>query len=318
MNRHIKTFLLSLSIVLLLVGCSKQEEQPATVETKAEKLSGSVAVEGAKLRYVIEGTGTPTIVIGSVIYYPRTFSARLREHLKLIFMDTKIFMPTYIATNIKELTMESIINDVEDVRKALGFEKIAVMGHSMFALVALEYAKKYPERTSHVIMIAMSPHFNDTTFKSGSEYWESQASDERKKLWEQNQKELTDEVLSSVTPSEAFIMRYVADGPRRWSNPTYDASWLWEGVEINMDLINHYLGVVFREYDIKPGLDRTSMPVFLAVGWHDYGIPYYLWDEFKPQMPTLSFHLFENSGHHPMLEEQELFDKKLIDWIKSH
>jgi pimeloyl-ACP methyl ester carboxylesterase len=31
-----------------------------------------------------------------------------------------------------------------------------------------------------------------------------------------------------------------------------------------------------------------------------------------------SYNLFEKSGHFPMVEEQELFDKKLIEWIKRH
>lgn len=305
-------------ILLLIAGCGKQEERPVEEDAEMEKSSGYVTVNGFKLRYLIKGTGITTLVIGSATYYSRTFSHRLHDHLKLIFVDMKGFVPTDTAINVDEFTMDAAVEDVENIRKALSLEKMAVMGHSMFALMALEYAKKYPERTSQIIMIAMSPHYNDSTLIAGSKYWESQASDERKLLWKQNQEKLTEEILSSVSPSEAFIMRYVASGPRRWYQPTYDASWLWEGVQPNMDILNHHLGPVFMEYDITQGLERVTMPVFLAVGRHDYGIPYYLWDEFKPQMPTLSYHLFEKSGHHPMLEEQELFDKKLIEWISSH
>ena len=282
-----------------------------------EETSGFITVDGFKLRYIIEGTGIPTLVIGSATFHSRTFSRRLRDHLKLIFVDMKDNVPTDTAINVEEFTMDAAVDDVENIRKALGLEKMAVMGHSMFALMALEYAKKYPERTSHVIMIAMSPHFNDSTFTAGSEYWESQASEERKLVWKQNQEELTEEILSSLSPGERFIKRYVADGPTRWYNATYDASWLWEGVQLNMDILNHHYDPVLREYDITKGLERVTMPVFLAVGRYDYLLPYSLWDEFKPQMPTLSYYLFEKSGHHPMLEEQELFDKKLIEWVSS-
>ena len=282
-----------------------------------EKSSGYVTVNGFKLRYLIEGTGIPTLVIGGATFHSRTFSRRLRDHLKLIFVDMKDFVPTDTAINVEEFTMDAAVDDVENIRKALGLEKMAVMGHSMFAWMALEYAKKFPERTSHVIMIAMSPHFNDSTLRAGNDYWETQASEERKLVWKQNQEELTEEILSSLSPGEAWIMRYVADGPRRWYNPTYDASWLFEDVQLNMDIFDHHLGPVLREYDITKGLERVTMPVFLAVGRYDYGIPYSLWDEFKPQMPTLSYNLFEKSGHYPMLEEQELFDKKLIKWVSS-
>ena len=283
----------------------------------SEESSGSVTVDGMELRYVIEGTGLPTIVIGSATYHPRTFSRELREHLKLIFFNMRGFVPSDTPVDVEKFTMEAAVDDVEEVRKILSLDKIAVMGHSMCALMALEYAKKYPERTSHVIMIAMSPHYNAETFKAGNEYWESHASDERKVLYKRNQEALTEEALSSVSPGEAFKMRLLADGPKRWYDMTYDGSWLGEDVEINTDVINHHLNVVLNEYDITQGLDRITMPVFLAVGRHDYGLPYYLWDDFKPQMPTLSYHLFEKSGHHPMLEEQKLFDEKLLAWLQG-
>jgi proline iminopeptidase len=44
-----------------------------------------------KLQYCIEGTGAPVIVIGSAIYYPRTFSQHLRKYLRLIFMGHRGF-----------------------------------------------------------------------------------------------------------------------------------------------------------------------------------------------------------------------------------
>ena len=44
---------LSLLIVFILVGCAKHQET-----------SGIVSVEGAELHYVIEGKGTPGIVLG--------------------------------------------------------------------------------------------------------------------------------------------------------------------------------------------------------------------------------------------------------------
>jgi hypothetical protein len=38
-------------------------------------------------RHIVAGSGIPTVVIGSSIYYPRTFSPRLRESLRMAFID---------------------------------------------------------------------------------------------------------------------------------------------------------------------------------------------------------------------------------------
>jgi proline iminopeptidase len=70
------------------------------------------------------------------------------------------------------------------------------------------------------------------------------------------------------------------------------------------------------DYDIAKG-QSVDTPVFLAIGRDDYQVPYSLWDNERTKLPRLSYNLFEKSGHYPMLEEQELFDKKLLEWIRS-
>ena len=93
---------------------------------------------------------------------------------------------------------------------------------------------------------------------------------------------------------------------------------LWEGLDGNIDIINHFFDILLSQYDASEGLDQLKAPVFLAMGRYDYAVPYHSWADVKEQFMNLSYNVFEKSGHYPMLEEQELFDKKLIDWIKSH
>ncbi len=80
---------------------------------------------------------------------------------------------------------------------------------------------------------------------------------------------------------------------------------------------NHFFGGILNNYDIING-DQITTPVFLALGRYDYGVPYHLWDDRKNEFPKLSYNLFEKSGHYPMMEEQALFDKKLIEWISRN
>ena len=41
----------------------------------------------------------------------------------------------------------------------------------------------------------------------------------------------------------------------------------------------------------------------------------FVWDDRREMIQDLSYNLFERSGHFPMVEEQELFDQKLVEWI---
>jgi len=277
--------------------------------------SGYVTVDGGKIHYSVEGSGLPCIVTGSTVYHIRTFSIELRKHLKLVFMDARFFAPTSSLIPVEEVTMDTMVDDIEHVRRALGFKKVVVMGHSVFALVAHEYARKYPEHVSHVVMIGMTPGWNKDVWDVSKRHWEADASAERKRILEVNRSKLTEEVLDEASPSERIVMNYVANGPRYWYDPNYDCSWIWEGVEINSEVWDHFLGKVIPEYILHP--EDVYAPVFLALGRYDYACPYILWDGVKDHFPNLSYNLFEKSGHTPMLEEQDLFDRKLIDWIKG-
>jgi len=53
--------------------------------SKIEK--GSLRRGTFEIRYVIEGQGQPAIVIGSSLYYPKSFSQNLCEHLRIAFID---------------------------------------------------------------------------------------------------------------------------------------------------------------------------------------------------------------------------------------
>jgi len=273
------------------------------------------SVNGNEQSYVIDGTGIPCIVIGDAKLYQHAFSLEIKKHFKFIFLTTALTGSGDV--DLENYTMDNILDEVEQTRRALDLVKIAVLGHSYNSLVALEYAKKYPDHTSHVIMIAMSPGWNATTFKEQEEYWLSHASEERKLILEQNIERLPDDELNNLDPSSAFIARYVRNAPMYWFDPTYDASWIFEGVQYNTDLLNHILSVIFLEYNFMSDLERITIPVFLVVGRYDFVCPYYLWDDYKDRIPDLSYHLFERSGHLPMIEEQALFDEKLIAWLES-
>ena len=68
------------------------------------KITDFISVNGTKLSYVIEGSGIPCLVIGSAIYYPRTFSQQLRKHFKFIFTDERGFVPTDSPVDLEKIS----------------------------------------------------------------------------------------------------------------------------------------------------------------------------------------------------------------------
>ena len=311
-----KIGILGLLIVFLFVGCAKKGAKTAKEDAQHQEASAVVSVEGAELHYVIEGKGTPCIVLGHSKSGRRILSQELRNHFKFVFMDLRHDAHSNSSLEISKITLDTYLDDIDKVRRTLGLNSTAVFGHSIHSYIALEYARKYPKNTSHVVMTGFTPY--SLAAGVADKFWESDASDERKMILKQNWEKISEDELSRMSPKERVVKTYMAMTPKLFYDPRYDLSWIYEGAESNQNIANHLFQAIFKDYDIAKRPGRVETPVFLAIGRYDYFWPYFLWDDRKDVLPNLSYNLFEKSGHFPMVEEQELFDQKLTEWIKDH
>jgi proline iminopeptidase len=259
--------------------------------------------------------GIPCIVVNRS-NYQELYSEELRKYLKLVFLDFGNGYESDQPASVDDVTLETLLDEIEQARQSLGFDKIAVLGHSTPGIFALEYARKYPQHTSHVILIGTPPTLNQQWLKVQEEFWDADASKERKEELQRNLEKITDDDLKSVSPGRAWALRNIRSGPRYWYDATYDSSWIWEGINFNVGFMYHIVNVVLKDYDVGQSPVRITAPIFLALGRYDYVVPYILWNDKKEKLPNLSIKLFERSGHYAMFEEQALFDKSLIEWIK--
>jgi proline iminopeptidase len=246
-------------------------------------LRGHVYSSGFKLQYIVEGNGVPTIVVGSSLYYSRTFSNNLRNSLKLVFVDHRGFSPQNDCKDISQYQLDLLVDDIELVRKELGFDKIIVIGHSGHAFMALEYAKKYPANVSHVVMMCVGPNYSHEGHLAAQRYLNDSVCPERKAALASNLARLPQEI--EAAPEKAFITYCLLMGPKSWFDYNYDATELWEGVEVNMAMFDYVWGEVFRDIDITENLDKLQAPVLLALGRYDYLVPPpYMWEASKRQV----------------------------------
>lgn len=280
--------------------------------------TGTVKSGPFELTYIVEGTGRPTIVVGSAKYYQRVFSANLRQRLRLVFVDHRGFTPSPGPVDSTAFALDTLIADIERVRHHLRLEQVAVVGHSSHAYMALEYAKASPEQVSHVVMIGISPDLSAASEEARIAYWDSFASPERKAIQEENERRLPDDEIARMPVSRGrqFIATYIRNGPQAWYDANFDSTPLWEGVDINMDMFDHVWGRVFRDIDITRHLDPLDRPVFLALGRCDFLVAApSIWDSVLPAFRDVTVRVFERSGHTPPFEEPELFDAELLAWM---
>lgn len=121
--------------------------------------------------YVLEaGKGEKIVVLhggfGMEHSYMRSFLKPFEKEYHLVYYDqrgsTRSPVPDYDFDQY--ITMENMVNDLDLLRAELGEEKITLLAHSMGAVLAYEYMRKYPERVGNVIIISgFVPKFPVTT-----------------------------------------------------------------------------------------------------------------------------------------------------------
>lgn len=58
-----------------------------------------------------------------------------------------------VGVPVSSMTWENLTGDADALREYLGFEKWSVLGHSFGGQVALEYALRYPDRVSSLVLV---------------------------------------------------------------------------------------------------------------------------------------------------------------------
>ena len=298
---------LSLAVTL---ACSGSQGTPVTAAA-----SGVVSVDGVDFRYVRAGHGIPAVVIGSSLYYPRAYSEALRDTFDFIFVDSRHFMPLYQPSDaeLDGLSLSTWADDVEALREHLGIEAWAVFGHSVHAQIALAYAQRYPQRTSHLVLIAGVPYAGDDVREASRLLWDEQASAARKEQHTKNREGLTD-LLAQTSPGRRFAVSYIANAARYWADPAYDSSPLWEGVETG-PAMNYLFPLVPSRGEVRRALESFRAPTLVVVGKEDYSVPYTVWEPLVEGIPHVTYVVLEEDGHNPQTEAPERFDPVLIEWL---
>lgn len=276
--------------------------------------SGFYQSDNVSLPYYLEGKGHPCIVVSLPDYYRKVLSPQLRKHLKFIFTESRVFHIHEQTIEYENITMDTLADDIETLRKHLQIDKTALLGHSIGGLFALEYTKKYPENVSHLIMLNTPPQIS--YWNTRQDYWKKHASKERIEAYEENKSNL-EKKREGLSPSELFTMEWLVDAPLRWYDTSFDSRYLFEGYRINMEGFAHIMNYVMNSYDVRVNTP-VKVPVFMTQCIHDYIVPYKLWDDYMDVFSDLTLKVFEKCGHNPQLEEQELFDKLLLEWISIH
>lgn len=273
-----------------------------------KELIMSVApINGTGLYYVTTGEGLPCLVMHGGLGFDHTYLHPwldpLGDLLHLVYYDHRGNGRSGRPAR-ETMTHAQFAADADALASHLGFDKVAVIGHSYGGFIALEFALRYPRRLSHLILLDTAPALN-----YGEEI-----------LANALRKGATEEMVTILHANFASDEDMRQKFPKIW--PLYFKTF---NADIAQRLVENCIITTSgravegesEAYNVIPRLAEIKMPTLILVGRDDFICPPSQAHIIYEGIAHSELVIFENSGHLPYVEEPEVFFKAVEDWFKQ-
>jgi proline iminopeptidase len=283
-------------------------------------------VNGAKIWTVSFGKGEPIFFIaggpGNAHTYLRAFDS-LSTTNTLVYFDAFGRGKSDTAKDVKEYSLQRDINDLDGLRKAMGFEKISILGHSYGGLVAQGYAIEHPENVSHLILA--NTFHSYLMWQENDDNCNHEIKTNYPEVWFELMKIREKGAVSSDPIHQelygkvpyGFLYAYNPENFRRRSKPypnLMNTKLYYQMVGRDGDFI---VGSDIGTFDYRKQLKDLIMPVLIYAGRYDRVAVPYMEVKYKEYCPQAEFVMFEHSGHNPQVEEPEKTIKLIRDFLNK-
>lgn len=302
-----RTYLLLLLLTLFSANLYAQSFPSSLTDGKY------YTVNGKKIWTVSFGKGDPLFFIaggpGGAHFGLRSFDS-LSTTNTLVYFDGYGRGKSDMAANASAYSLAGDIDDMEGLRKAMGFNQINILGHSYGGLVAQAYAIKYPANVKHLI-IANSFH-SFVMWQENDDNSNHEVKTNYPEVWDALMKIREQGAVSSDSLHQeiygkvpyGFLYAYNPDnftkrGSVRYPN-SFNADLYYQMVGKDGDFI---VGSDIGNFDFRKDLRNLKMPILIIAGRYDRVSVPWMAVKYKDYCPQGKFVMFEKSGHNPQVEE---------------
>jgi proline iminopeptidase len=237
----------------------------------------------------------------------------LAEQFTLIFYDHRCNGRSEGA-EVSSMTFENLTADADALRQTFGFDKWAVLGHSFGGNVALEYALRYPQSLSHLILM-------DT---GGDQWWVNQNAPEllAKRGYSPSVVQAARRFFSGqITPDEHiptvmkfmsayFYHNYLLEAVRGMFTPGPSPRMRAE------PLIFGYSQLLMG-WTVMDRLGEIQVPALVMAGRHDFLFPPEHQAILADRLPNAKLVLIERASHNPQMEQTAEVIEAVRDFMAS-
>lgn len=266
-----------------------------------------VHIGDVTLHVEVVGNGFPLLLMhggpGVDLYTMLPFR-RCAEDFTLVFYDHRCNGRSEGAP-VESMTWDNLTADADALRQELGFDRWAVLGHSFGGHVALEYAVRYPDELSHLILLDSGGDTRwsqvnapDLVAKRG--YGDTKA--ELTRRWFNGEFEPREMMPIFLRIGGAYsystgvralvqLIGELADGA--WRSRMRAEPLIFAGRQL------------LKDWSIMDRLDEIAVPTLVMAGREDFVFPPEHQAQLAARIPGARLHIVERAGHNPHSEQTE-------------
>lgn len=278
---------------------------------------GFVDVTGGKVSYKIVGSGTQTpllVLHGACVpsAYLKPLGA-LAEDRPVIFYDQLTCGKSVGPSDTTLWTIERFVEEIAQVRQALGLKEIHLYGHSWGTILAAEYILTKPSGVRSLIMAG--PAFSIPRYFQDVRDLLSTLPDSVQQIIIDNERDGT---LDSPDYLSAKMVYYGTFFARRqpWSDELNETF-----AQINLAMWNYIFGPemltctgILCDYDCTDRLGEITTPTLLTAGEYDEARPATV-EYYQSLIPGAEIANLEDCGHLTMQDDPETDIRIIRDFL---
>jgi len=272
-------------------------------------------VRGVSLFVEVTGRGYPLVLMHGgpgADHWTMLPFRRCADQFTLVFYDHRCNGRS-VGAPVSSMTWENLTADADALRRKLGFERWAVLGHSFGGQVALEYALRYPGSLSHLVLL-------DT---GGDSRWSQQNAAEvlAKRGYSPQKVELVRRWFNGeFTPHEMLPIFLRIGGaysyrPSLWLTARDLIRGEWRSKMRPQALIfagRHLL----KGWMVMDRLGEITVPTLVMAGRGDFVFPPEHQLELAAAIPHARLQIIEHAGHNPHSEQPAEVMAAVTDFIR--
>lgn len=275
-----------------------------------------IQIRDASLFVEVLGDGYPLLLMhggpGADHYSMLPFRS-CADQFTLIFYDHRCNGRSEGAA-ISSMTWENLTADADALRSELGFQRWAVLGHSFGGKVALEYALRYPDSLTHLVLL-------DT---GGDSRWAQDNAPEllARRGYSPKKVQLARRFYNGQITRGEFYLALLRLGSAYYHHATtltllrelYHGAWRSKPRPEALIFAGPHL---LRGWSVMDRLGEIKAPTLVMAGRDDFLFPPEHQQELAAGIHDAHLQIIERAGHNPHSERPEEVFKALRSFIPS-